>query len=252
MLIFAVIHCITTILRTMSNSYFRFRRFTINQDRCAMKVGTDGVLLGAWALGKNPGRILDVGTGTGLVALMMAQRFPASEVLALEIDHDAALQAAENAADSDFDSRVKVREQDYLDYEDETGFDLIVSNPPYFKDSLEAPERSRFLARQGEGLGFASLLERSRSLLRPAGFLALIAPYDQMEPILSRAFLLGYGLSRRLIVRSTPRKDPARVLLEFSREGGTLLEDELLTLHDEDGTRSMQFDTLTKDFYLNH
>lgn len=235
----------------MSNSFFSFKEFTIHQDRCAMKVGTDGVLLGAWAGVGNPIRILDVGTGTGLVALMMAQRYPKSRIVALEIDHDAASQAKENVQGSSFHTRVSVLEQDFLSYQDREGFDLIVSNPPYFKDSLGAPAAQRLLARQGQGLDFGCLLERGKDLLLPSGCLALVAPSDQMDAILSRAQTLGYGLRRRLLVRPTRTKSIKRVLLEFVLKACEDFQDEEIILSAPDGSRTTPFQLLTNDFYLN-
>ena len=142
----------------MANDYFRFKHFTVWQQHCAMKVGTDGVLLGAWADGGQ--RILDIGTGTGLIALMMAQRFPAAEVTAVEIDEQAAMQACENVAASPFADRVNVIHDDILRYADacaEGCFDAIVCNPPFFVNSLKNPDSKRALARHNDNLSFCQL-----------------------------------------------------------------------------------------------
>ena len=138
----------------MSNNSFTFQKFTIHQDRCAMKVGTDGVLLGAWAHGGK--RILDIGTGTGLVAIMMAQRFADAHVTAVEIDHNAALQACNNANCSPFASRISIVETSIQNFEvyGTQLFDSIVSNPPFFTDSLKNPDSQRATARHADTLPY--------------------------------------------------------------------------------------------------
>ena len=145
---------------------FQFKKFTIAQDRCAMKVGTDGVLLGAWARGGK--RVLDIGTGTGLVALMMAQRFTDAVVDAVEIDHDTAGQAMENVSSSPFANRVKVFAKALQDFEPDTPYDCIVTNPPFFSNSLLAPDSSRTMARHTVALSFADILAfAARHLAEP-------------------------------------------------------------------------------------
>ena len=142
----------------MSNPYFQFKQFTVWHDKCAMKVGTDGVLLGAWASVQNAHKILDVGTGTGLVALMLAQRsLPDADIIALEIDGAAAGQARENVTRSPWKERVEVVQTDFRDYQSSDKFDVIVSNPPYFVDSLECPDQQRNAARHNGSLTYEEL-----------------------------------------------------------------------------------------------
>ena len=132
----------------MSNPYFQFKQFTVWHDKCAMKVGTDGVLLGAWTSVESAHRILDIGTGTGLVALMLVQRsLPDANIVALEIDEAAVGQARENIIRSPWKERVEVVQADFRKYRSSDKFDVIVSNPPYFVDSLECPDRQRTAAR---------------------------------------------------------------------------------------------------------
>ena len=133
----------------MSNAFFQFRQFTVYQDQCAMKVGTDGVLLGAWArLLATEGRVLDIGTGTGLLALMMAQRYPHASVTAVDIDDQAVIQAQQNISRSPFAERITISQGDIREWEDQP-FDAIVANPPYFVDSLICPDDvGFFLSRQ--------------------------------------------------------------------------------------------------------
>ena len=157
----------------MSNPFFQFKQFTIRHDKCAMKVGTDGVLLGAWAGTESCSRILDVGTGTGLIALMLAQRSKAV-VDAIDIDADACLQAQENAESSLFAGRINVFHSDLVDFAQASThlYDLIVSNPPYFVDSLKCPNLQRNTARHTDTLTLEDLLQYSRKLLAPQGRIA--------------------------------------------------------------------------------
>lgn len=138
----------------MPKSSFKFKQFTIFHDKCAMKVGTDGVLLGAWAPADKAKRILDVGTGTGLIALQLAQRNPHARITAIEIDAAAAGQATENVSHSPWADRVEVICHDFRDYQPENRFDLIVSNPPYFIDALKCPDEQRCTARHAGNLNY--------------------------------------------------------------------------------------------------
>ena len=182
----------------MSNEYFQFKQFTVRHERCAMKVGTDGVLLGAWAPVEGVGRILDVGTGTGLVALQLAQRTASARITAIEIDPDAAAQAGENVAASPWSDRIEVVCGDFATFRqiatfdtfatpslvakptvaEEEGYDLIVSNPPYFTEALQCPDPRRCTARHTATLDYALLFRRGAALLAPGGELALIFPAD--------------------------------------------------------------------------
>ena len=150
----------------MSDSSFLFKQFIVHHDRCAMKVGTDGVLLGAWAPVDQAHTALDVGTGTGLVALQLAQRNPHLRVTAVEIDAPAAAQAAENVAGSPWPDRIEVVCADFNDFQPDGRFDLIVSNPPYFVDALPCPDRQRNTARHAGGLNYDLLFRRSARLPR--------------------------------------------------------------------------------------
>ena len=154
----------------MSNPFFQFKQFTIRHDKCAMKVGTDGVLLGAWAGTESCNRILDIGTGTGLIALMLAQRSKAA-IDAIDIEADACLQAQENAESSLFAGRINVFHSDLVDFAQASThlYGLIVSNPPYFVDSLKCPNLQRNTARHTDTLTLEDLLQYSRKLLAPQG-----------------------------------------------------------------------------------
>ena len=165
----------------MANPYFQFKQFTVWHDKCAMKVGTDGVLLGAWTSVENTRSILDVGCGTGLISLMLAQRCQAI-IDALDIDPAACMQARENADRSPFGQRLQVIHRPFADCVTEFAgirqYDCIVSNPPYFINSLKCPDKQRNQARHTDTLSLDELISGSKQLLSPGGRLCLILPFD--------------------------------------------------------------------------
>lgn len=235
----------------MSNNSFTFQKFTIRQDRCAMKVGTDGVLLGAWAHGGK--RILDIGTGTGLVAIMMAQRFADAHVTAVEIDHNAALQACNNANCSPFASRIDIVETSIQNFEvyGTQLFDSIVSNPPFFTDSLKNPDSQRATARHADTLPYRDLFTAVKRLLAEDGEFSAIIPSNCLTSFIAEAYLAHLVPIRRLAIRTTPRKQPKRLLVSFghtSSVSNATNEEQCLMNHD--GSRSDWYINLTSDFYL--
>ena len=236
----------------MANDYFRFKHFTIWQQHCAMKVGTDGVLLGAWADGGK--RILDIGTGTGLIALMMAQRFPSAEVTAVEIDRQAALQARENVSASPFANRVNVVHDDILRFSDACGdnhFDAIVCNPPFFINSLKNPDSKRALARHNDNLSFCQLFSVCRKLLIPKGCFSLVAPLEVKQEIDSEAVMAGFFQLQCVLIKTTPNKLPKRCLMKFSKQSLERLSQQEVILQEVSGERSEWYQSLTDDFYLS-
>ena len=218
----------------MANNFFRFKQFTVYQDRCAMKVGTDGALLGAWAQGG--ARILDVGTGTGVVALMMAQRFPMAMVHAVEVDPLAAGQANENVVASPFADRVAVQlaslQQWAADESNGARYDAVVANPPYFQQALRCPDGSRSMARHDVSLSYDDLFACTARLLTPTGVFTVVIPF-------------------RCDVRTTPRKAPRRHLLSFSLQPpSSPCPIEQGVIEDAPGHRSPWYASLLRDFYL--
>lgn len=216
-----------------------------------MKVGTDGTLLGAWAEGGL--RILDVGTGTGLIALMMAQRFPSSFVEAIDIDNDACIQAADNVAASPFASRVEVRNISFQNFVLRNGgmkYDAIVCNPPYFENSLGCPNGKRHIARHTSALEFSALLEGVRRIIAPDGRFSVVLPVDGFAGFDAEARLNGFRCSRRISLRTVPRKLPRRVLLEYRTNfaGECVVEER--SILDADGGNSDWYKSLASDFYL--
>lgn len=236
----------------MSEPIFRFRQFDVRHDRCAMKVGTDGVLLGAWADVADGRRILDIGTGTGLVALMAAQRAPSAEVTGVEIDEAAVCQARDNAARSPFARRIAVVRADIRQYTAPHSFDCILCNPPFFSEDTLPDNPSRALARHAALLGFEELLTAVVRLLSPQGRFTVILPFAACSHFTTLAFYRGLFLARQCSVRTVPRKAPKRVLLTFVRSssGPVTTEAETLVLQNPDGSRSEAYTELTKAFYL--
>lgn len=230
----------------MSNTYFRFKQFTVHHDRCAMKVGTDGVLLGATAYGGR--RILDIGTGTGLVAMMMAQRFPLSMVTAIDIDKMAVEQAKENVEASPFRDRIEIVNDDISNYCKEKEFDCIVCNPPFFEDSLRCPNEQRATARHAEALPFDVLIDRIAHLLSAEGIATIIIPSDIMSRIESECAYANLFIRRKIFIRTVERKMPKRVLVSFGKQR---TETEVCTqCLMEHGERSAWYNEVCKDFYL--
>lgn len=231
----------------MSNSFFRFKRFVVNQDRCAMKVGTDGTLLGAWASGGS--RILDIGTGTGLIAMMMAQRFPDSSVVAIDIDRSACEQARENVADSPFAGRITVENVPVQDFVGGK-FDAVVCNPPFFVDSYGCPDDRRHIARHAESLSFEDLFRCVSGLLDAGGEFSVVIPVESFSRIDSAASMSAFRCVRKCAVKTVPRKAPRRYLLAYAKDGDREFEGSEECIEDEQHQRSAWYSALTSDFYL--
>lgn len=234
----------------MSNDWFRFKRFMVNQEDCAMKVGTDGVLLGAWFPAEAGMRVLDIGTGTGLIALMAAQR-GAGSVTAVEIDPSAAAQAVRNAAGSEWADRIDVVVCDITDYHTDIKFDRILSNPPYFRDSLRSPDAGRNAARHNDSLSYEALVRCSVSMLAPGGLLCVVLPYDASNEFVQCSQTTGLYLSRRTDVVTASGREPKRSLLSFAGVYTNPVTD-VLCLRDEVGNESAEYVELVKDFYLKY
>lgn len=235
----------------MSNKYFEFKKFTIHQDRCAMKVGTDGTLLGAWASAPAQSRyILDIGTGTGLIALMMAQRYPEAQIVGIDIDDAAVAQAIENVAASPFTERISILKQDVTTYKPEMQFDVIVSNPPYFVDSLTCPDEQRSIARHAVTLTFEALIKSAYRLLKTEGTFSVVIPTEMRSKLEASARLEGFFISKVCCIKTTPKKPSKRQLIEFTKNP----VNELFTcegiLETSPNTRSDWYQKLTNDFYI--
>lgn len=229
---------------------FRFRQFTIEDDRCGHHVGTDGVLLGAWARVEEARRILDVGTGSGLIALMAAQRAPQARVLGLDIDEESVRQAGENARRSPFSEKVEMHLCDVRDFYDSEGFDCILCNPPFFTEDTLSPDAQRARSRHASLLGFGELITAVRRLLVKDGMFYVILPFVSENIFVNQCFMNGLYVVRRCLVRTVPHKAPRRALLTFALHGVVTSDAEQIVLQERDGSRSDAYARLTKDFYL--
>ena len=234
----------------MPNNYFNFKQFVINQDKSAFKVGTDGVLLGAYADISGMKRILDIGTGTGLIALMLAQRSSA-EIVALEPDHDSFLQACENVSSSAWKERIKVFETTLQEYTDNLRFDLIVTNPPWFADSIKNPDPRKSSARHNDSLPPDVLLSNVSQLLTEGGRFQLIMPYAEGNILIAEAAGYGFYCHDILKIRPLPFSEIRRLIITFGRER-IRAKEKFLTI--EQGKRhefTEEYISLTNEFYLS-
>ena len=237
----------------MRGGGFTFKQFHIDHSRCAMKVGTDGTLLGAWAtLPPEAHRILDIGTGSGLIAIMAAQRHPSAKIMAIDIDEDCVLQARQNATSSPWAERIEVINSPLQEFQSEVKFDVIISNPPYFADSMHSPNKQRTTARHTASLSFKDLAEGVLRLLTDDGLFAVILPTAESELLLSavRGRLFTW---RRCEVWSTPESGARRIMLELHKEPPQDLATREKIVIEEGGRHvySQEYKALTADFYLN-
>ena len=231
---------------------FKFKQFTVHQDRCAMKVGTDGVLLGAWtSLENNPNTILDVGAGTGLIALQLAQRSAAEIVDAVELDDAAFEQCVENFENSPWADRLFCYHTSFLKFAEEIDdvYDLIVSNPPFFSENVSSGNMSRDLARQNQSLPFNDLIKGVTQLLSKTGSFATIVPYTKEASFIKSASDSNLHVHRLTRVKGRPNSDFKRSLLQFSRlERRSSIGE--LCIETSRHYYTPEYTSLTKDFYL--
>ena len=241
----------------MGAPFFRFKQFTVWHDCCAMKVGTDGVLLGAWCPLPRCAcaRVLDIGTGSGLIALMTAQRLQSSLVDAIDIDEDAAKQAKYNFEKSPWSQRIYAHQSTLQNWnidKEDIKYDLIVSNPPYFQSSLKNPNQARATARHTDTLSYRELICHSARLLAKKGILALILPAESDQEILSLAKEYHLMPTHVTYVHSKPGKDARRILMAFCHKEITSvsLQTSDFYIESETSPRSEEYQELTKEFYL--
>jgi tRNA1Val (adenine37-N6)-methyltransferase len=235
----------------MPNNHFRFKQFLVKQDQTAMKVGTDGVLLGAWVDICGATHILDVGTGTGLIALMLAQRAKNSIIDAVEIDEQSALQAKENVSSSKWSDRIVVFNSSFQQFASEAArkYELIVSNPPYFIKSLKSESIARTVARHNELLSHSDLLQGINKLLTDDGRFVGIFPYVEGNVFVALASNYGLFCTRRVHVIGKEKGIVKRLLLEFCKNKLPIAEDNI-TIRCQNDEFTQEYITLTKDFYL--
>ncbi len=238
---------------------FRFKRFSVSNRHSAMKVGTDGVLLGAWALldtDVSPTKIVDVGTGTGVIALMMAQRFPDAGITGVEIDPEAAAEAAANFCESPWPDRLKCAGMAFESFCKEchgahSHVDLLISNPPFFPNGPVAPDTCRSLARHEGELSPVALIRSAAEILSPDGRLCLISTDISRDSLEFEAELVGLSMERRTAVSTGEGKPPRRILWQFARKGvASVAAEDRLTIRLRTGEASAVYTGLVAPDYL--
>ena len=230
---------------------FRFKQFTVNDERSSMKVGTDAVLLGAWAGNRIPSTILDIGTGCGLIALMMAQRFTDAKITAIDIHERSVEQSGENFKASRWPENLSAEliSLQELASGRANAFDLIISNPPFFSDSLLPPDPSKKIARHTETLSFQELVEGVNNLLKPGGHFALILPMESHKAFSHHATKKGFLKCRELEIIPVKGKKPNRILSEWTKEQEEAVF-ESLCIRKNTLEYTDEYKKLTEEFYL--
>jgi len=237
----------------MPNNIFQFKQFLIKQDRTVFKVGTDGVLLGAWVDIARVKKILDIGTGTGLIALMLAQRSEA-EIHAVEIDKASVLRAGENISKSPWRNRIKLFHASFQDFVSDIPdkYDLVVTNPPYFTDSYQSPDPAKSISRHHMSLSLHELLKGVGEILDKSGKFALILPVSEGEKLLRMVNDYGLYLKRKTDVLPVAGKEVIRYLMEFSKVKDVEVQRSKLTIQDRVSREfTNEYKEITKEFYLN-
>ena len=236
----------------MKNTLFRFKQFQIDQLKSAMKIGTDGVLLGAWtSVNRKPKIILDIGSGTGLIALMLAQRTINSIIKAIEIEEGAAVEAAANFQSSPWSDRLELIHADVLSYTQKSNetFDLIVSNPPFFTTPFKVSEDSRSTARDNNHLRYEDLFSCVDQLLNPTGSFSMVCPFEYRKKLVDLGLEHELHLVHEQHVKGTSTSSFKRILMRFEKTKSTLLTEELI-LEESRNQRTPEHQQLVQDFYL--
>lgn len=236
----------------MPQHHFNFKQFRIWQEKSSFKIGTDSVLLGAWASVEGVCRAIDIGSGTGLLSLMIAQRSMA-EIVAVDIDKLSAEEAEQNFLNSKWSERLKIIHSDIRNYSDRmrNGFDLVISNPPYFLNSLENPDERLSRARHTSDFKYNDLLQSVAGLMSEKGRFALVLPFAEANLFIAEAVVYGLYCNRMLKIKSLPSKPVKRLLMEFEREKTELKSSFLVIEKANRHEYSENYIALTRDFYLN-
>jgi tRNA1Val (adenine37-N6)-methyltransferase len=233
----------------MANNYFNFKQFTIQQHNAAFKVGTDGVLLGAVADLAGAKSILDIGSGTGLIAIMLAQRSNA-DIVAIEPDYGSFIQCLENVNLCKWKGRISVVNSSLQDYQSDMKFDLVVSNPPYFSDSLRNPDSGKSAARHNDSLTNDDLLNGVSRLMAESGRLQVIMPYVEGNLFIAASVRHGFYCNNILKIKPLPTSDIRRLVLTLSRQRLKPSEEFLTIEHGKRHEFTQEYINITKDFYL--
>ena len=232
---------------------FKFKQFTVNQDRCAMKIGTDGVLLGAWCpIENNPFSVLDIGAGTGILSLMLAQRSNAEQIDAIEIDENAFEQCVENFENSPWSDRLfcfHAGLDEFMD-EPEDEYDIIISNPPFYSEDYKSDCEQRDLARFQDAMPFEDLIEAASLLLSENGIFSVIIPFKEEEKFIALAKECNLFPFKITHVKGTPTAEIKRSLLAFSFAEKTNFPIDELVIETARHQYTEEYISLTKDFYM--
>ena len=234
------------------NNSFQFKQFRIIQEKSAMKVGMDGVLIGSWTDASKAKRILDVGTGTGLIALMMAQKNSSAQIDAIEIDPDAFQEAVLNVKQSPWNDRIRIELSSFQDFAELTSlkYDLIVSNPPFFSNGVKAPLENRAQARHSDSLPLDVLISGAANMLPAKGRITLVLPIECFQEIEQLSASNKLFISRLCRVKPNPQKSDFRILIELTNVESTIQEENLMIEFEKHHDYTPEYKMLTKDFYL--
>ena len=236
----------------MSTKPFQFKQFTVNQDKCAMKIGTDAVLLGSWTdVSFNPDRILDIGSGTGILALMMAQRSPAMLIDAIELEDLAFEQCVENFENSSWSDRLFCYHSSIQEFTDKINekYDLIICNPPFYQEDYQSNDIKRNKSRFNDSMPFKSLIRCVSHLLSNNGFFSVIVPFSAENTVIDFAYSEHLFPSRILRLKGNPTTKTVRSLIEFSFQKSDIHIEELI-IETSRHQYTKDYIELTKDFYL--
>jgi len=233
------------------NNYFQFKKFRILQEKSAMKVNTDGVLLGAWANLEGAETVLDIGTGTGLISLMIAQRTVAF-ITGVEIEKNAAEEAVRNVLNSEWSTRIIIQHISFQDFASSTQqkFDLIISNPPFFSNSVKNTNPHLSIARHNHMLPFTDIIEGTKKLLNKNGKLSLILPFDAAQEFIQNARQENLYLTRLTEIKPFPSKRPNRCLMEFGKSQVAVIITTMSVFDESGKDYSEEFKNMARDFYL--
>jgi tRNA1Val (adenine37-N6)-methyltransferase len=230
---------------------FQFKQFSVDHNLCSMKVGVDGALLGAWANINECDNILDVGTGSGLIALMMAQRNQSANIEAIEIEGNAFQQAQINFQNSPWSARLHLHFGDFKNWNTQQKFDLIISNPPYFTASLKSEKEGRNLARHDDSLPLFELLNKAKLLLSNTGRICLVYPFDGLKSIEEQTKTCALYIKSITLVKPIISKPPKRILVEITRNTNFEVTMNELSIQANANEFTAEYIHLTQDFYLN-